>query len=408
MTANQTDIIISGAGAAGLTLSVLLARAGLSVAIIDPADKDFLSNTEASGRTVALMNASLNILRATGVWPELASIANPLKTMSIIDVSRPQTDPLEAPFEASDIGEEQYGFNIPNNPLRAALFKAAQAEKEITFYLGQALTDYRIEGNGVVVTIDEDVIINARVLVGADGRSSKVREIAGIEVEAKQYDQSAITCVINHSKSHNDTSTEFHRPSGPLAVVPLLGNQSSVVWVNKTERADDIMALKKHEFEAELQAEIRDILGGITLEINPARWPLSSLKAKELIAERVALMAEAAHVMSPITAQGLNLSLRDVAALAETIVDAARVGQDIGSDGVLSVYAKRRRFDIETRAFGVDHMNRIVSNDIEIVKGLRHAALKTLEAVPPLKRFAMRVGLAPAVDNGRLAKGEPL
>jgi len=149
-------------------------------------------------------------------------------------------------------------------------------------------------------------------------------------------------------------------------------------------------------------------LGGITLEVNPASWPLCSVQAKSITAARVALVAEAAHVMSPITAQGLNLSLRDVAGLAESIVDAARVGQDIGAQATLDGYAKRRRFDIETRAFGVDHMNRIVSNDIEAIKGLRHAGLKTLSALPPLKRFAMRVGLAPAIDEGRLARGEEL
>lgn len=408
MAHNQTDIIISGAGVAGLTLAVLLAKAGLSVAIIDPADENFISNDALSGRTVALMNSSLNILRGAGVWPELKTRSNPLKTMQIIDVSRQQTAPVTEAFEASDIGEEQYGFNIPNNPLRAALFKTAQSEKNITFYLGQALTDYTVEGSIVHVTIDDDTVIKGSVLCGADGRSSKVREIAGIGFDAKQYDQSAITCVINHSKSHNDTSTEFHRPQGPLALVPLSGNQSSVVWVNSTERGNELTALKTQDFVQALQDESQDILGGITLEIDPQCWPLSSIKAKDLTAKRVALLAEAAHVMSPITAQGLNLSLRDVAALAEGIVDAARVGQDIGAKTTLDAYAKRRRFDIGTRSFGVDHMNRIVSNDIEAIKGLRHAGLKALGSVPPLKRFAMRIGLAPAIDEGRLAKGEAL
>jgi len=354
------------------------------------------------------MNSSLNILRSAGVWPELQAHSNPLSMMQIIDISRPNVAPVSAPFESSDIGEDQYGFNIPNNALRAALFAAAQDEENITFYLGQALTGYEIRGNAVHVLIDDEVEISGRVLVGADGRSSKVREIAGIAFETKQYEQSAITCVINHSNAHNDTSTEFHRPHGPLAVVPLPGNQSSVVWVNETDRAQEIIKLKKQDFEQALQDEIQDILGGITLEVNPASWPLSSIQAKSLTAERVALVAEAAHVMSPITAQGLNLSLRDVAALAEGIVDAARVGQDIGTNSVLDAYAKRRRIDIETRSFGVDQMMGIVSNDIEAIKGLRHAGLKALGRVPPLKRFAMRVGLAPAIDEGRLARGEAL
>jgi len=408
MAAKQIDIVISGAGAAGLSLGVLLARAGLSVAIVDPVDKKALSDDALSGRTVALMNASLNILRATGVWPALEGISNPLKVMQIIDISRAKGDPLTEPFEAADIGEEQYGFNIPNNALRAALFHAASEESNITLYLGRKLDGYNVTGSRVVATLDDGERIESALLVGADGRNSAVREIAGIGVTRKEYGQSAITCVINHSKAHNDTSTEFHRAQGPLALVPLPGNQSSIVWVNDSARSDDLIKLKKHDFEAALQAESRDILGGITLEVNPASWPLCSVQAKSITAARVALVAEAAHVMSPITAQGLNLSLRDVAGLAESIVDAARVGQDIGAQATLDGYAKRRRFDIETRAFGVDHMNRIVSNDIEAIKGLRHAGLKTLSALPPLKRFAMRVGLAPAIDEGRLARGEEL
>ena len=408
MTAKQCDIIISGAGVAGLTLSVLLGRAGLRVALIDPADEKALSDDAVNGRTVALMNASLNILRGTGAWPKLEEVATPLKIMQIIDVSRAKGEPVSEAFDASDIDKEQYGFNIPNNALRAALFDAAKNEKNISLYLEQALSTYSIKGQKVVAETSTGQIIESQLLCGADGRNSTVREIAGIGVEKKHYEQSAITCVINHSKAHNDTSTEFHRAQGPLALVPMPGNQSSIVWVNKTERSDDLIKLKKQDFEQALQEEMQEILGAINLEVNPASWPLCSIKAKALTAPRVALVAEAAHVMSPITAQGLNLSLRDVAALAEIVVDAARVGQDFGTKATLDSYAKRRRFDIETRVFGVDQMNRIVSNDIEAVKGLRHAGLKTLSNVPPLKRLAMRVGLAPAIDAGRLARGETL
>lgn len=403
---NNADVVISGAGIAGLCLALLLGKAGLKVCIIDPADEDTLSDTSLSGRTVALMNGSLNILKGAGVWPDLSDISNPLKTMRIIDVSR--GDALEEAFDAHDLNAEQYGFNIPNNALRAALYKKACAEKTISLQLQRKLTAFSNDGSSVIVTLDDDTQIHCSLLVGADGRNSKVRDIAGIDTVKKQYEQSAITCVINHSHAHQDTSTEFHRPAGPLALVPLPGNQSSVVWVNDHARSDELLRLKKQDFEQALQAEIRDILGGITLAIGPQSWPLCAIKAKSLTAPRVALIAEAAHVMSPITAQGLNLSLRDVAALAESITDSARVGGDIGSQTVLNAYAKRRRFDIETRSFGVDTMMRAVSNDFEAVKGLRHAGLKTLSHLPPLKRFAMRVGLAPAVDEGRLAKGGSL
>jgi len=371
MASKQTDIIISGAGAAGLTLSILLARGGLRVAIIDPADKKALSHDALSGRTVALMNSSLNILSASGVWPALAEISNPLKTMTLMDVSRGA--PIEEPFHSSDIGEAQFGFNVPNNALRAALFKAATQEKNITFHLGRKLANYDDQGHQVSVSLDNDKTLSCALLVGADGRNSKVREIAGIDVQKRAYDQSAITCVINHSRAHNNTSTEFHRPDGPLALVPLPGNRSSVVWVNKSDKSDDLLALKKTKLEQHLQAETHDVLGGITLASDVECYPLCAIKAKSLTAARVALVAEAAHVMSPITAQGLNLSLRDVAALAEEVIDAARVGQDIGS-----------------------------------AMTLRQAGLKALSFAPPLKKLAMRVGLAPALDAGRLARGKTL
>ncbi|MFK7839035.1 MAG: FAD-dependent monooxygenase [Bdellovibrionales bacterium] len=407
-TETYADIIISGAGAAGLTLAVLLGKAGLKVCVIDPADAKTLSNDTKTGRTVALMNASLNILREAEVWPRLESISNPLSVMQLIDVSLRKSDPVIEPFEASDIGEKHYGFNVPNGPLRAALYEAALLDANVTLFLEQSLNDYTVQGHQVHVTTTNGALIKAQLLCGADGRNSAVREIAGIGVDKRSYEQSAITCVVNHSKSHNDTSSEFHREHGPLAVVPLPGNQSSVVWVNKTNRADEIMAMADNDFEQTLVDETQNILGAMSLEVKPQCWPLSSIKAKSLVAERVALVAEAAHVMSPITAQGLNLSLRDVAALAEIVIDGARVGQDIGNPVTLQNYEKRRHFDIETRVFGVDTMNRVVSQDIDGIKNLRHIGLKTLGYLPPLKRFAMRVGLAPAIDAGRLSRGEAL
>ncbi len=406
MREKQTDIIISGAGSAGLTLGILLARAGLGVAIIDPATQKALSDKALSGRTVAMMNSSLNILKAAGVWPGLKDIANPLKTMTLIDISK--GIPIEEAFDAQDIGEEQFGYNIPNNTLRAALFETANAENNITFYLESKLESYEVHGHQVHVKRDNNTIINANLLVGADGRNSKTREIAGIGIKKRHYNQSAVTFIINHSKSHNDISTEFHRSDGPLAIVPLPANQSAIVWVNKNDRCEELLSLAKAHLAEELQNEISDIIGGITLETEPECWPLCAIKAETLTAERVALIAEAAHVMSPITAQGLNLSLRDVAGLAEVIIDAARVGQDIGASTVLNAYEKRRRIDIETRAFGVDSMMRVVSHDLDAVKSLRRSGLKALSYAPPLKRFAMRIGLAPALDAGRLARGEAL
>lgn len=407
MAQKQTDIVILGGGAGGLSLAAILGSAGLNITVVDPHKPAPFKKTMASGRTVALMESSLNIIKAAGVWDVLEPRSNPMEMMRIFDDSDGARDPIEVEFPATDIGLSQFGYNIPNALLRAALFERVQTLKTVTF-IEDAFESFETSDTDIAVHLKSKKTINAKLIIGADGRNSAVRAFAGIKTKIKKYEQSAITCLINHSHSHNNTSTEFHRGNGPMALVPLPGNQSSVVWVESHENADALLRLKKQEFEHALQTKTHNVLGGITLEIGPEAWPLCSIKAQELTAARLALVAEAAHVMSPITAQGLNLSLRDVAALAEEIMHAARLGLDIGSGSVLKAYAKRRRADIETRVFGVDTMNRAVSTNTLGLKRLRRAGLKSLDTLLPLKTLAMQIGLAPQMDQGRLAKGEAL
>jgi 2-octaprenyl-6-methoxyphenol hydroxylase len=404
----ETDITIIGGGIAGLALAALLGRAGIGVHLVDISAPGSMTEVKPSGRTIALMESSLNIIKATGAWNAIADHAGALRTMRIIDDSRPGEEKIESEFPAADIGLEQFGFNIPNALLRASLYETVQKIKNIKLHVPATLKNYEAQDGFVIATLEDGTQIQSRLLVGADGRNSAVRNIAGIKIWDKKYNQSAITCLINHSQSHNSTSTEFHRPSGPMAFVPLPGNQSSVVWVEKTERAEELLRLTKNEFTQTLQDASNNILGGLTLETGPECWPLSSLKAKEITGPRMALIAEAAHVMSPITAQGLNLSLRDVAALAEIIVDAMRTGLDPGAKPILDKFRKRRQIDINTRVFGVDSMNRIVSTDMDILKGARRFGLKTIDVFPALKNIAMQTGLAPQIDKSRLARGEKL
>lgn len=407
MTIKQTELIIVGGGIAGLALGILLAQSGLRVTLCEPRPPATFKDTALTGRTVALMNSSVNIIKACGVWSALAQISNPLRIMKIIDDSAQSDKIIEAEFPASDIGQSQFGFNIPNAHLRAALYERTNTLQNLTV-LKTGFSSFERSSSNITVHFENNTNLNAKIIIGADGRTSPVRKFSGITVSEKPYGQSAITCVINHSRPHNNTSTEFHCPSGPFALVPLPGHRSSVVWVEKTARADEILKLKKQDFTNLLQDQTRNILGGITLETTPECWPLITLKSKTITAPRLALLAEAAHVMSPITAQGLNLSLRDVAALAEEIIDAARLGLDIGSDQVLSAFEKRRALDIETRVFGVDAMNRIVSTYKPEIKYLRRLGLKTVSAVSPLKSMAMHIGLAPELDHGRLLSGKNL
>lgn len=406
MAQKQTDIVIIGGGVAGLCLAILLGQIGLGVDVVEPAPPPVLDKTARTGRSVALMESSLNILRATGIWDALAPFSNPLQIMRIIDDSVASRPKIDLQFPAHEIGLEQFGFNIPNAILRAALFEKTSSIANITI-LNDHFASYEADDFGVTVTTGNDQI-HAKLLIGADGRNSPVRKAAGIHASIHDYNQSAMTCVIRHSLDHHNTSTEFHRPAGPLALVPLPENYSSIVWVETREKAENIIRLKKQDFEQRLQEEMLGVLGEIAIETGPECWPLSTVKAKALTAPRLALLAEAAHVMSPITAQGLNLSLRDVAALAESIADAARLGLDIGAETTLRTYEKRRRMDIDTRVMGVDGMNRIVSTDWPALKNLRRAGLKTVGNVPPVKTLAMHFGLAPQIDAGRLVKGEAL
>ena len=404
-----TDIIISGGGIGGLTAALLLGKSGFHVHIIDPAFPPPREHIKPCGRTVALMNASINILKATDIWDVIAPLAAPLKTMRLVDNSLhdKDQDSIETDFPAYELSLEQFGYNIPNAPLRAALYQKAQTLSCITMH-ADTLDTLHVSHHSVAATLSRGTTIHATLLIGADGRKSKVRQLHNIPTQTKPYNQSAITCLINHSRSHNYTSTEFHRPGGPLALVPLPGNQSSVVWVEKTAQADALMAYSPQEFVQALEEATGHILGGLTLESQPQSWPLCAIKTKTLIAPRTALIAEAAHVMSPITAQGLNLSLRDVATLAEILVDSRRKGLDIGTMRILQSYEKRRQLDINTRTRGVDTMNTLVAQDGPLIKKTRRFGLRMMDRLTPLRTTAMHIGLAPTIDQSRLARGQGL
>lgn len=401
------DILVSGGGVPGLTFALLMAELGLKIAIIDPHKPKSLEDTPLSSRTIALMNSSLNVIKAAG-FSDVEELGAPLEVMRIYDDSIAGEDEQITEFEAFDIGLDQFGFNIPNDRLRAALFEQAEAHKDIHMLCPAALYDYKIEKNKVHARLEDETEITADLIIGADGRGSMVRNIAGIDTRKHDYKRSALTFLINHSKSHQNVSTEFHYPSGPLALVPLKGNQCSVVWVEKTTRAEELTKIKKQELEAIFQDKTHDILGACNIEGAVQSWPLCQIKAKVLTAPHVALIAEAAHVMSPITAQGLNLSLRDVAALAEVLSDHARSGLALYDPIALKAYEKRRSLDLSTRMGGVDAMMRLVSNDVLPIKAARRRGFKILDNISPLKRFAMQHGLSPTLDQGRLMAGEKL
>ena len=408
----KADILIIGGGVPGLALAALLAPLGIKIALADRHKPPPLAEASLDGRTAALMQGSVNIVKATGAWDLAAPYGAALETLRIIDDSAGREEkPVQIEFEAPEIHLDAFGVNMPNGPLRAALGEIVAALDNVTL-IEAGMETYSADDFKVHARFENGDEVSAKLIVGADGRNSPTRELAGIGVWERDYKQQAITCLIGHTKSHRHVSTEYHRPSGPFTLVPMPNNkdgfQSSVVWVDYAEEAARYIAMSKHAFERALQERSRGLLGQISLVTPPHSWPLKALKAKAMTAKRVALMAESAHVIHPMGAQGLNLSLRDTAALAEIIADAMRLGLDPGSKTVLDQYAARRRQDVLSRVIGTDGLNRMVSNNYGLTRRLRKLGLKTLEHVTPLREFTMQQGIAPMDQDGRLAKGEAL
>lgn len=396
------DVVLSGGGPAGSSLALILARAGMNIVLIDPEPPVVIDKP--TGRTAALLNTSINVLKAAGIWDDLKDNVTPLKTMRIVDA---QDKDAGVTFHADEINADQFGFNIPNALLKSAALLRIQNTQNMTL-LTDKLQDYVVDGQRVIATTEGGHTINASLIIGTDGRNSRVRMIAGIDVDTHDYGQSAITCLITHTKPHHSTSTEFHRAGGPFTFVPMPGNQSSVVWVEKTDDVQNFLSLKKQEFEQALQDRSQGLLGTISLASKPESWPLMYLSADKVTGNRAAIAAEAAHVMSPLGAQGLNLSLRDVAGLAETMIDAARLGEDIGGELVLARYESRRHLDLLTRTKGIDVYNRLVAHDVSFLQDLRRLGIKGLDRIAPIKHLAMEHGLAPTIDDGRILRGQAL
>lgn len=396
----KTEVLIIGGGVPGLSLALKLGRAGADVCAVDTEKVIKLKDVELTGRTVALWDGSVQMLKDAGLWDFIADYSQPIETLRIIDDSSKRMEPVIIDFEAQDIDLDVFGYNVPVARLRAALVEAIAKVKTIKHIAPARLKHYQVQGGKVIATLEDDTEIEARVIIGADGRRSVTRSIAGIDVSEQDYGQSAITCIINHTKPHLGVSTEHHRPGGPFTTVPMPDmdgqHQSAVVWMEQHDTADQFMRFDKQNLEQALQERTRGALGKVSLATNPQVWPIITQHSHALSAPRCALMAEAAHVMSPIGAQGLNLSLRDVASLGDVLLNAMQVGEDPGSEKILKAYERQRRGDIQSRVYGIDLLNRFVSNNKITLRALRRLGLKTLDGLPMLKEIAMMHALKPA------------
>ena len=399
MTISRFEVVVVGGGPAGLTAAIALAGAGIATGLVAK------SRTDPDHRTSALLAGSVTALDTLGVWQRCQAHAAPLRVLRLVDDTGRLVRAPEVSFAAREIGLDAFGHNIENRLLIAALEARARELPNLARLEDEAAT-VAIEDDRVTIGCKSGVALSARLAIGADGRHSMCRAAAGIDVQRRAYPQTALTLNLSHAREHHDASTEFHAATGPFTLVPLPGRRSSLVFVVDPAEAACLAALTDAEIAAEIERRSHSILGKIAVEPGRGVFPLVAETADRFAARRVALIGEAAHVVSPIGAQGLNLGLRDAATIAELVVAAHRAGQDVGD--VTERHDAMRRADITGRTLAVDILNRSLLSDFLPLQGARGLGLFLMRHVGPLRRSVMREGVAPLASQPRLMRGEAL
>lgn len=387
------DVIVAGAGPAGLAAACLLAQAGCRTACVAPG-VDLLSaprTPQPVRRTVALMQPAIRLLETLGVWPgQLQRECAKLDLLKIVDDTLAAFTAPTVTFASSELGDVPFGWNIP---LDLLVHELAQAAK-VTF-VDASVSGYQVRADKAELTLDTRDVLTSAVVVAADGRQSVLRRDAGIPVNEWRYDQTALALSFSHSSSHHGMSVEYHKTSGPFTTVPLPGKRSSLVWMVRPEEVASIRALSEDQLAARLQLEMHGDLGLVEDVTSPVAIPMTGMAARKFAANRVMLVGEAAHVVPPIGAQGLNMSLRDAAFAAQAIADAFRLDEDPGSAALCAAYDTGRRADVLPRQAAVDTMNRSLISEFFPLHLGRAIGMTALQRIPPLKRRAMLEGMNP-------------
>lgn len=403
----QIDVLIAGAGYVGLAAAVAIrqARPSLSVAIVDAAPEGIWQK---DGRCSAIAAAACRMLDQLGAWDEISADAQAITEMVVTD-SR-TSDPVRPVFLTFG-GEvapgEPFAHMVANRALNGALRRRA-AELGIDIVEGVAVSAFEAGPQNIAVHLADGITFDSRLLLAADGVKSRLRDMAGIKTVHWDYGQSGIVCTVAHERPHDGRAEEHFLPAGPFAILPLKGNRSSIVWTERTDDANRLVAGDALVFEAELEQRFGLKLGEIRVEDKPRAWPLGLTLARDFVKPRFALAGDAAHGIHPIAGQGLNLGFRDVAALAEVVVEADRLGRDIGALDVLQEYERWRRFDTVQMGVTTDVLNRMFSSDFGPLRTVRDIGLGLVERMPRLKDFFIRQASGLGEATPRLLRGEPI
>ena len=405
----DSDIVIVGGGLNGPALALAMAQTGHSVTVIDALDRQTLQSDAFDGRAYALALASQRLLSGIGIWEAVAQDAQPMLEIKVTDGRAGEgPSPFWMHFDHAEIEEGPMGFMLEDRFLRRAMLDAMDAEPLITQINGTSVVAQTVQGNAVTVTVEDGAQITARVLVGSDGRRSGTAERAGIRRTGWGYGQTALVCAVSHELPHHGVAHQFFMPPGPLAILPLTGNRSSIVWSETDTEARRIHALDDDAYLDVLRPRFGSFLGDIALAGKRFTYPLNLTIANSFVSDRLALIGDAAHGVHPIAGQGLNAGLRDVGALAETLTLAARRGEDIGAEQVLLRYQQWRRFDTATLALATDAFNRLFSNDNPLLRGARDLGMGVVNALPGLRRGFIREAAGLTGDLPRLMQGKPI
>lgn len=406
---NRYDILIAGGGGVGLALASALADAlgaGFRIAAIDRAGFDTAQRTR-DIRASAIAAGSQQLLAALGIWPELAAHAQPVTAVDITDSALEDAfRPVLVSYDNTVEGGDPATHIVENERLHEAILRAASRRPNIELKGGSAVAGYTADQHGVHVELEDGSRLSAPLLIAADGRASRLREAANIGVVGWKYPQIGIVTTVEHEKPHRARAMQHFLPSGPFAILPLVGNRSCVTWTENEQRGREIMALDDAGFRSEVEQRFGFRFGDIHAIGPRAMWPLEMHLARALVVNRLALVGDAAHLVHPIAGQGLNLGLRDVAALTEVVTDALRLGLDIGSSIVLSRYERWRRTDAALSAAAFDGLNRLFSTDWALLRTVRSTGLGIVNRLPQLKQFFVAEAAGLTGEVPKLLRGE--